>query len=199
MIVLDFRFIRDEAIAHLRLRSRRREVHNQIRMRVFRGWQRHHITYRIGMALTQIIHIAEIQRTQRAGFHADGAPALRHALRTAIAFRTLAHLGIDGRRMIRTRDGAIPAADAFVRVDAHQLQIVFMHGARRAHVHTFRIRAMVARKRYVVAKRRSFSSAVGGKLARATFVVNHATIFAACGKAIEVDARHLASAATRAT
>ncbi len=74
--------------------------------------------------------------------------------------------GIDGRGMIRTRDGAIAAPDAFVRVNAHQTKFVFMHGTRRAHVHAFGIGAVIARKRHMVAKRCGFRSAIGGKLAR---------------------------------
>lgn len=101
--------------------------------------------------------------------------------------------------MIRTRDGAIAASDAFVRVNAHQTKLVFMHGTRRAHVHAFGIGAVIACERYVVAKRCGFRSAIGGKLARAALVIDHAAVSAAHRKIIEIDARHLARAATRAS
>ena len=107
--------------------------------------------------------------------------------------------GVDGRGMVRTRDGAISAADAFMRVDAYQAELVFMHGARGAHVHAFGIGAMVARKRYMVAKRRGFSGTVNGEFARAAFVIDYAAVSAAHRKIIEIDARHLARAATRAS
>lgn len=101
--------------------------------------------------------------------------------------------------MIRTRDGAISATDAFMRVNAHQTKFVFMHGARRAHVHAFGIGAVIARKRHMVAKRCGFRSAIGGKLARAALVIDHAAVSATHRKIIEIDARHLARAATRAS
>ena len=84
--------------------------------------------------------------------------------------------GIDGRGMIRTRDGAIAAPDAFVRVNAHQTKFVFMHGTRRAHVHAFGIGAVIACERYVVAKRCGFRSAIGGKLARAALVIDYTAV-----------------------
>lgn len=101
--------------------------------------------------------------------------------------------------MIRTRDGAISATDAFMRVDTHQTKFVFMHGTRRAHVHAFGVGAVIARKRHVVAKRCGFRSAIGGKLARAALVIDYAAVSATHRKIIEIDARHLARAATRAS
>ncbi len=100
--------------------------------------------------------------------------------------------------MVRARDGAVSAADAFVRVDAYQAQFVFMHGTRRAHVHAFRVCAVVARQRYVIAKRRGFRGTVEGELTRAAFVVDYAAIFSASREVVEIDARHLAGAAARA-
>ena len=107
--------------------------------------------------------------------------------------------GIDRRGMIRTRDGAISATDAFMRVDTYQTKFVFMHGTRRAHVHAFGIGAVIARKRHMVAKRCGFRSAIGGKLARSALVIDYAAVSAAPRKIIEIDARHLARAATRAS
>lgn len=101
--------------------------------------------------------------------------------------------------MIRTRDGAIAAPDAFVRVNAHQTKFVFMHGTRRAHVHAFGIGAVIARKRHMVAKRCGFRSAIGGKLARSALVIDYTAVSATHRKIIEIDARHLARAATRAS
>lgn len=101
--------------------------------------------------------------------------------------------------MIRTRDGAISATDAFMRVDTYQAEFVFMHGARRAHVHAFGIGAVIARKRHMVAKCCGFRSAIGGKLARSALVIDYAAVSATHRKIIEIDARHLARAATRAS
>lgn len=99
--------------------------------------------------------------------------------------------------MIRTRDGAIAATDAFMRVDTYQTEFVFMHGARGTHVNAFRVGAMVARKRHMVAKRCGFRSDIGGKLARAALVIDYTAVSATHRKIIEIDARHLARAATR--
>lgn len=147
----------------------------------------------------KLVNVVEFQRAQRASLDTDGALALRHALRAAVAFGTLARLRVDGRRMVWACDGAITAADAFVSVDTYQTKLVFMHGTRWAHVHAFRVRTVVARKRYVVAIRRGFHGSVSGKLTRTAFVVDNAAIFATCDKIIEIDARHFASATTRAT
>lgn len=101
--------------------------------------------------------------------------------------------------MIRTRDSAIAATDAFMRVDTYQAEFVFMHGTRRAHVHAFGIGAVIACKRHMVAKRCGFRSAIGGKLARSALVIDYTAVSATHRKIIEIDARHLARAATRAS
>lgn len=101
--------------------------------------------------------------------------------------------------MIRTRDSAVSAADTFMRVDTYQAEFVFMHGTRGTHVNAFGVGAMVARKRHMVAKRCGFRSAIGGKLARAALVIDYAAVSATHRKIIEIDARHLARAATRAS
>lgn len=196
MIVLDFRCVRDEAIAFLHFGGGRRKIHDQVRMRVFGRRQRHHIAYRIGVALAKLVDVAEIERAQGARLDANGAFTLRHAVGAAVAFRALPRFRINGRRMIGACDGAIPTADAFVRVDAHKTEFVFMHGPRRAHMHAFGILAMVACERYVIAKRRGFRSSISGELARTAFIVDHAAIFAARGEVIEIDARHLTGATT---
>lgn len=105
--------------------------------------------------------------------------------------------GIDGRGMIRTRDGAIAAPDAFMRADTYQAEFVFMHGTRGAHVNAFGVGAMVARKRHMVAKRCGFRSAIGGKLARSALVIDYTAVSATHRKIIEIDARHFARAAPR--
>ena len=58
--------------------------------------------------------------------------------------------GIDRRRVVRTRHGAVAAADAFLRIDANEVELVFMHGPRRTHMNAFGPLAMIARQGDVV-------------------------------------------------
>ena len=85
VIILNFLRVRNKAIAHARRFASRRQPHIQIRVRVFRRRQRHHIARCVSVARKQVVHLAEVERTQRARFHAYGTLAPLHAARTPIA------------------------------------------------------------------------------------------------------------------
>lgn len=100
--------------------------------------------------------------------------------------------------MIGARHGAVSATNALFHVDAYQLEFVFMHSTRRAHVNALGAFTVIARQRNMVCVciRANDSMRVG--LARSAFVINHASIRTPRGKVAIISAGHDAGAAARA-
>lgn len=99
--------------------------------------------------------------------------------------------------MVRTRHGAIAAADAFLRIDANEVEFVFMHGPRRTHMNAFGSLAMIARQGDVVRVRIRMDEPARIDLARSALVIDHTPVRSPQRKVSIVSARHHAGAATR--
>ena len=93
---------------------------------------------------------AEIQRATETGRRAGRLQADLQAIDAHVAFRHVAGLGIQLRRVVRAHPGAVTAAEADIRVLQHRA--IFRElgiGARRAALQAHRIVAMIARHRDV--------------------------------------------------
>lgn len=95
--------------------------------------------------LKQLVHRPEFQSAELACSHAIRVlfPYLHSGLLAGVA---LVHRHrVVSRHLIGTSLEAVLAPDAAVRIDANQAVLVFGDGARGAHIHATRIRAMHAR------------------------------------------------------
>lgn len=105
---------------------------------------------------------AELNRTLRAGFDADGLSALFKTIKTGIALRHLVRLFVQTRRTVGTGAGAHAAADALFSVDHDEAVlgalVMLLHGT---DLDAGRIRAMVAGDAEVAGAHVLFPGTVG--------------------------------------
>lgn len=78
--------------------------------------------------------------------------------------------------MVGARHGAVTATDALLRIDADEIELVFMHGPRRAHMNAFGPLAMIARQGDMICVRIRMNEPTRICFARPALVIDHAPI-----------------------
>ena len=126
----------------------------------------------VGVAVGQLGRQPELQRAQRAGFHADRLLAVDEAVAAAVALAAAFQARVDMRCVVGAGHGAVAAADALGGIGPDQPELVFMHGAGGAYAGAHGVVAVVARDGHVVGERVLRERPVDIGLPGAAFVVD---------------------------